>query len=224
MIACDVPYFMTSGAIPFEERVVTLIGFIESHKTKLDCIKIMAEEWPVPWYPLMDSAVKKCLEMNVNGDPYCRNLQKTIELMRIQVPFRCLLVKYRLIASRLTVAFNVKVSYILHESYLAHLNRSISKKVRVFRFQHTIKRILKSKKEHCYEDCLELIKHTGKCDENGVKYIKFWYELSETTMSLEEDVLAENIETDLARRFLDRILHQFNVVRYLIVFTERIYA
>jgi hypothetical protein len=111
MIASDVPYFMTSGAIPFEERVVTLVDFIDSPKVKLDCISIMAKEWPVPWHPTMDSAVKKCLEMNVNDDPYCRVLQKTIELTRIQVPFRCLLQKYRLIASRLTLAFNIKVKF-----------------------------------------------------------------------------------------------------------------
>jgi hypothetical protein len=77
--------------------------------------------------------------------------------------------------------------------------------------QHTIKRILKSKKEGCYEDCVELIKHTGKCDENGVKYIKFWYELTESTMDL-EDVVRSDLAPELAQRYLTRIIRHFSLV------------
>lgn len=73
-------------------------------------------------------------------------------------------------------------------------------------------RILRSNKDKCYEDCLELIKHTGMCDAEGVRRIKFWNDLSETVAPLEK-VLSGDLTPNLIRRFLDRILEQFRQVR-----------
>lgn len=113
MVASAISYFTMSASIPFEERVGTLVEFIESPLIRLECILRLAKEWPVPWHPLIEDIVKRAIRMSVNGCPVAANLQKTIQIIHTQVPFRCLMLKYKLSASKLTVGCNVVVS---HES------------------------------------------------------------------------------------------------------------
>lgn len=73
---------------------------------------IIAEHWPVPWFKLMDDLVKQTIDINLQsyGDKECIEIQTMIKGLRIQVPYRCLQSKYRLIPHKLATSFGVQVS------------------------------------------------------------------------------------------------------------------
>ena len=108
-VVSDLPFHINSFDIPHEERLICLVMHINSPEIKLRSVLKIAEEWPVPWSPGVDNLVVTCLRMNFYGDSICNDLQHTINIMRVQVPFRCLLTKYRLSATRVQSYCGVSV-------------------------------------------------------------------------------------------------------------------
>lgn len=80
--------------------MICLISHISETESKLKSVLKIAEEWPVPWTQNIDNLVVECLKIGVRGDEVCSQIQNTINIMRVQVPFRCLLNKHRLTATK----------------------------------------------------------------------------------------------------------------------------
>jgi len=76
----------------------------------LECVHSVAEEWPVPWSNGIDNIVVTALRMDVKGSSQYKDLQRKIERMRIQVPYRCLLAKYRMSNYKVQTSCGVTVS------------------------------------------------------------------------------------------------------------------
>lgn len=73
-------------------------------------------------------------------------------------------------------------------------------------------RILTWKKTNYFEDCLELIKHTGKYNETGVRTLKVWLELLTGDIPIEEIIPDDLTDVDLLKNVLDRLLIEFRTV------------
>lgn len=73
-------------------------------------------------------------------------------------------------------------------------------------------RILKWKKPDYYQDCLELIKHTGKFDETMLRVFRFWVELGESDLPIEEVVPDDLTDVEILGKMLERVLLEFRTV------------
>lgn len=96
----DLPFRVNSNDIPQEARLICLISHIASAQYKLAAVCKIAEEWPVPWSQPVDAMVMSVLRINVERKEELAEIQNKIKIMRIQVPFRVLLNKYRLTATK----------------------------------------------------------------------------------------------------------------------------
>lgn len=95
-------YYIQAINIPHEERITCLVNLIISIKTKLECALIISKEWPVPWTPGINGMVDRVLSIpRMSLDRECAALYDEIITMKKQVPYRCVLNKYRLNSSKL---------------------------------------------------------------------------------------------------------------------------
>jgi len=73
-----------------------------------------------------------------------------------------------------------------------------------------IGRILKSKENNHYEDCVELLKHTGRVRLEELPVIKFTYDLFDLTIPI-DDVIPDNLDKSTAQSMLSRCIAHFDV-------------
>ncbi len=95
-------YYIQAINIPHEERIICLVNLISSMRVKLECALLISGEWPVPWTAGIANMVETVLAIPRSSlDAACASLYDQIRMMQKQVPFRCVLNKYKLNYSKL---------------------------------------------------------------------------------------------------------------------------
>ena len=89
--------------IPYERRLLCLVGLIKSLRTKLSSALLIVQNLPVPWSVAVEQFVSEMLKSSVSPPPEERNeclaLLREISGVQKQVPYQCLLLKYQLKAT-----------------------------------------------------------------------------------------------------------------------------
>ncbi|ODM96452.1 Kinetochore-associated protein 1, partial [Orchesella cincta] len=184
-VLLDIPYFIQSINIPHEERIVCLVHLFESHKLKLQSVLHISEEWPVPWSIGIDKMVQEILEScprNGGGDQECMRLYESIRIMRKQVPYRCVLNKYKLIGTKLLkTRCNITMALL---------------------------KILKLKKPGYYEDCKELLNNIpgiASMDDFRLDYLDLILKMYDPEVSEEELIECHQIDSKFGKALLHRV-------------------
>lgn len=111
-------YYIQAINIPHEERIICLVNLISSMRVKLECALLISGEWPVPWTPGIANMVETVLAIPRSSlDASCASLYDQVRVMQKQVPFRCVLNKYKLNNSKLCS----KRSYVTVRKYVVFL-------------------------------------------------------------------------------------------------------
>lgn len=76
-------------------------------------------------------------------------------------------------------------------------------------------RIIKAGKPEYHEDCLELIKHTGRADEKKIKSLEFSLNLRNLDIPV-ESLVSPKWNTGLLKRLLARMFQEFRMVRFVV--------
>jgi hypothetical protein len=191
-VVSDLPFHINSIDIPHEERLICLVSHISELQIKLKSVLKIAKEWPVPWSQNIEDLVVTCLRLPLpigNNKDACAEIQNTINIMRVQVPFRCLLNKYRLTATKVQNYCGVVMA---------------------------LTRIIHVGNPEYYADCVELIKHTGIADEDKIKSLEFSYKLLRSQTAI-DDLVVATWDRQLHKRLLARVIQEFKMVNILII-------
>ena len=102
---------MNASEFPHEERLISLLGFMKKPELRLQSILAISEEWPVPWTNGISQLVDTTLSSSVgNFSSECKQILETLEFVKIKVPYKCIIRKYKLTAAKLIHQSSVYVS------------------------------------------------------------------------------------------------------------------
>ncbi|CAL8075127.1 unnamed protein product [Orchesella dallaii] len=183
-VLLDIPYFIQAINIPHEERIICLIHLFTSQKLKLQCVLQVSEEWPVPWSIGIDNMVQQILEScpRHSGDQECVRLYESIRIMRKQVPYRCVLSKYKLTGTKLLkTRCNITMALL---------------------------KILKVRKPGYYEDCKELLNNipgVSSFDEFRLDYLDFILKMCEAEIPEEDLIGCRDMDPKFGKSLLHRV-------------------
>ena len=104
--------------IPYERRLLCLVGLIKGLKTKLSSALLIVQNLPVPWSLAVQTFVSDILNLSLaslsDSRDECLLLRNDIAGVQKQVPFQCLLMKYQLKATGVQSKTGVWVEISIH--------------------------------------------------------------------------------------------------------------